>query len=98
MRGEGRGLFCKKAPFLPPAPPIHPAKNLAGEDDGVTFPGRPSPARQSPGGMAKKQGRGPKPPARERIKKRKAATLRGPAGRGCLAEGQLPVILPDKSF
>ena len=49
MRGEGRGLFCKKVPFLPPAPPIHPSKNLTLEDDRLTFPGRPSLDRRSPG-------------------------------------------------
>ena len=38
MRGEGRELFCKKAPFLPPAPPIHPAKNLTGRMKGSAFP------------------------------------------------------------
>ena len=42
VRGEGRGLFCKKAPFLPPAPPIHPAKNSIGRMKGSAFPpGRP---------------------------------------------------------
>ena len=53
MRGEGRGLFCKKVPFLPPAPPIHPAKNLTLEDDRLTFPGRPSLDRWSPGNAMK---------------------------------------------
>ena len=82
MRGEGRGLFCKKAPFLPPAPPIHPAKNLAGEDDGVTFPGRPSPARQSPGGMAKKAGERAEAASPRTDQKKKSSYPPGTSGQG----------------
>ena len=61
VRGEGRALFCTKAPFLPPAPPIHPAKNLAGRMTGnISAQGVPRPpvprrhtrkARERDGGM-----------------------------------------------
>ena len=66
MRGEGRGLFAKKPPSFPRAP--HPSrKKLCREDDSLTFPGRPSPERQSPGGMAKKQGGGYLSPQRRDV-------------------------------
>ena len=62
VRGEGRALFCKKAPFLPPAPPIHPAKNLPGRMTGkrsvqgvppsVSPPAAREKARKRGGGIA----------------------------------------------
>ncbi len=47
LSGGGKGLFAKKP--LPPALPIHPAKNFVREDEGEGVPARAHPDRWSPG-------------------------------------------------